>query len=62
LFTDDLEELFKANGKKLDKLIEELEDNFLNNRSIRAGTLLSFYYLIGNYKDPEQTKDLNRSH
>lgn len=51
LFTSDLELLFKLKGRELYEELEILDQQFHESRSIRAGSLLTWFYLLGNYDD-----------
>jgi hypothetical protein len=59
IFTKDLEALFRS--KPNDGAIKNLENDFSTNKSIRAASLLSWYYLLGNYEDATNTRDWKKS-
>lgn len=61
LFTQDLDSLFKLNGEELQSELRNYEHMFWDSQSQRAGTLLAFFYLIGNYDNPEDTKNWTKS-
>jgi hypothetical protein len=59
VFTRDLEKLFKS--KDVERELRELEDAFRGKQSMRAGSLLAWYYLMGNHDNPEGTRNWTRS-
>jgi hypothetical protein len=59
VFTRDLEKLFKS--KDVERELRELEDAFRGKQSMRAGSLLAWYYLMGNHENPEGTRNWTRS-
>ena len=59
IFTKDLEALFRS--KPDDGAIINLENEFSTNKSIRAASLLSWYYLLGNYEETAKTRDWKKS-
>ncbi len=59
IFTKDLETLFRNKGDN--KMIQDLESEFSVNKSVRAASLLSWYYLLGNYEHSAKTRDWNKS-
>ncbi len=61
LFTADLEALFKLKGEELSIELEALEKDFKKFYSFRAASLLTWFYLIGNYESPQETKDWEKS-
>lgn len=61
LFTSDLQVLFKLKGRELYEELEVLDQKFHENHSIRAGSLLTWYYLLGNYDNHENTRDWVKS-
>ena len=42
-------------------MVTALEKEFAQNKSIRAASLLSWYYLLGNYEETAETKDWKKS-
>lgn len=52
IFTGDLEILFKLEPEELNEELELLDLEFHKNNSIRAASLLVWYYLLGNYENP----------
>jgi hypothetical protein len=61
IFTKDLEALFKLKNDELGKEISKLEADFNKNKSVRAASLLSWFYLLGNYADHQGTRDWPKS-
>jgi len=59
VFTRDLEKLFKS--RDVQRELTELEEAFRGKQSMRAGSLLAWYYLMGNYDDPQGTRNWTRS-
>jgi hypothetical protein len=59
VFTRDLEKLFKS--KDVQRELRELEEAFRAKQSMRAGSLLSWYYLLGNHDDPQGTRNWTKS-
>ena len=59
VFTKDLERLLKT--KEVAREVQGLEQAFTANRSMRAGSLLAWYYLMGSNEDPRGTRDWPRS-
>ena len=53
VFTRDLEKLFKSKDDVVQRELRELDEAFRGaNQSMRAGSLLAWYYLMGNHDDP----------
>ncbi len=50
VFIRDLEKMMKS--KDVRGEVEELEKAFANNKSMRAGSMLAWYYLLGSNEDP----------
>lgn len=59
VFTRDLEKLFKS--RDVQRELTELEEAFSGKQSMRAGSLLAWYYLMGKHDDPEGTRNWTRS-
>jgi hypothetical protein len=41
--------------------LNHLEESLNINKSMRAGSLLAWYYFLGNHENPEQTRDWKKS-
>ena len=59
IFTKDLESLFR--NQPTDTAIRDLENEFTAKKSVRAASLLTWYYLLGSYEDPVSTKNWTKS-
>ncbi len=59
VFTRDLEKLFKS--KDVQRELIELDEAFRAKESMRAGSLLAWYYLMGNLEDPLGTRNWTKS-
>ena len=59
IFTKDLESLFR--NQPTDNAIIDLENEFTAKKSVRAASLLTWYYLLGSYEDPVSTKNWTKS-
>ena len=42
-------------------MLAQLDQEFQINQSMRAGSLLCVYYLVGGYEQPEKTKNWRKS-